>query len=221
MRFIYGWKEPMSALTHFIGLILVIPCVIILICSSAMDAGARYVVSFSIFGAAIILLYFASTVYHMLNVGERLGRLLKRFDHMMIFVLIAGTYTPVCLVCLKGAWGYTLLSIIWALALCGIILKAVWINVPRVLPTVIYVAMGWLVLVAFYPLCRNVPLQGIALLALGGIIYTIGAFIYSTKPQQLHSGLFGFHEVFHLFVMGGSFCHLLFMFRYVLIPGLI
>ena len=135
---------------------------------------------------------------------------------MMIFVLIAGSYTPVCLINLRGKTGWTLLALVWAFALGGIILKAIWINAPRWLSTAIYVIMGWLIVFAFYPLEKAVPIGGIVLLAGGGIIYTLGAVIYAVKWPKLNFKMFGFHEIFHLFVMAGTAMHTAFMFAYVL-----
>ena len=216
MTIIKKWKDPMSALTHFIGLLLAIPCAIILIYKAAQEATVWHVISLAIFGAAIIMLYLASTVYHMLPISEKASNVLRRIDHMMIFVLIAGSYTPICLVPLRGIWGWGLLIAIRGIALAGIVLKALWINAPRALSTTIYVVMGWLVVVAFYPLCKAIPKGGIALLVLGGVTYTVGAVIYGIQKPKLHFKLFGFHEIFHLFVMGGSFFHVLFMYRYIL-----
>lgn len=206
----------MNTLTHFIGLLLAIPCAVMMIYEAVKYATVWHIVSLSIFGAAIIVLYAASTVYHMLPVSEKAVSILRRIDHMMIFVLIAGTYTPVCLVPLRGAWGWTLLSLVWGFAIGGIILKAFWMDAPRWLSTSIYVIMGWLVLFAFYPLTRAIPMEGVLTLLFGGIAYTVGAIIYGIKLPKLNFKLFGFHEIFHLFVMGGSFFHVLFMFRYVL-----
>lgn len=215
MTIIKKWKDPVSALTHFIALMLAIPCAALLIVKSTHST-AYHIVGMSIFGVSVILLYLASTIYHMLNISDKVSNVLRRIDHMMIFVLIAGSYTPICLVPLRGAWGWNLLGIIWGMAICGIILKALWINAPRWLSTAIYVVMGWIVLVAFYPLCKNIDIWGIVLLTLGGIIYTIGALIYGLKIPVFNFGPFGFHEIFHLFVIGGSICHIIFMFLYIL-----
>lgn len=165
---------------------------------------------------SLLLLYGASTIYHTLNISQKGTALLRRIDHMMIFVLIAGTYTPVCLIPLRGKWGWTLFIAVWGFAFAGILLKIFWLNAPRWFSTLLYVVMGWLVLVAFVPLERAIPIGGIVLLASGGIVYTIGAVIYAVKWSKLKLKYFGFHEIFHLFVMGGSALHVLFMFQYVL-----
>src|SRR5690606_10702944 len=130
--------------------------------------------------------------------------ILRKLDHMAIYVLIAGTYTPICLLPLRGPWGWSLLGIIWGMAVAGIFLKAFWMNAPRWLSTLIYVIMGWMVVIAFFPLVRAVPPSGIAWLLAGGLLYSLGSLIYGTKWPRFRSRFFGFHELFHLFVLGGS-----------------
>ncbi len=209
-------KEPVNALTHFLGFLLSIPILIIFLKKAKEEASFVSVIAFLIFGISLLLLYGASTMYHTLNISEKGTALLRRVDHMMIFVLIAGTYTPVCLIPLRGKWGWTLLICVWTFAIAGILLKIFWLNAPRWFSTLLYVVMGWLVLIAFVPLEQAIPISGIVLLATGGIVYTIGAIIYAMKWSKLKLKYFGFHEIFHLFVMGGSALHILFMFEYVL-----
>lgn len=216
MNIFKSWREPMSALTHLIALLFIFPITIILMYLGYKKGGSYYLFSFLIFGISITLLYLASTIYHMLPVKEHIVKILKKIDHMMIFVLIAGTYTPVCLIKLNNKFGYSILSLVWIIALLGIILKLVWINAPRWFSTSLYVIMGWLSVFAFFPLIRAIEINGILLLLLGGIIYTIGAVIYATKTPKISIKFFGFHEIFHLFVIGGSICHIIFMFKYVL-----
>ncbi len=208
-------QEPISVLTHFIGFLFSIPLLIFFIQYSKV-ATVSHMIAMSVFGAALILLYGASTLYHLIPKEHCKKTLFRRIDHMMIFVLIAGTYTPVCLIVLEGVWGYSLLCIIWFTAIVGIILKAFWINAPRFVSTAIYIIMGWLVIFAFYPLVNSVSLSGVMLLVSGGVIYTLGAVIYALKWPKFNLKLFGFHEIFHIFVMGGSALHILFMFMYVL-----
>lgn len=209
-------KEPINAITHFLGFLLSIPILMILVARAKQEASFVAVTAFLIFGISLLLLYGASTIYHTLNVSEKRTAFLRRIDHMMIFVLIAGTYTPVCLIPLRGKWGWSLLIAVWGFAILGILLKIFWLNAPRWFSTLLYVVMGWLVLFAFVPLEKAIPFSGILLLAAGGIIYTIGAVIYAVKWSKLKLKYFGFHEIFHLFVMGGSALHVLFMFQYVL-----
>lgn len=209
-------KDPVSSLTHLIGAVISIPCTIFLVYNAYHNATMVHVVSFIIFGIALFLLYSASAVYHMLPIPEKASEILRRIDHMMIFVLIAGTYTPICLIPLRGAWGWTLLSLVWGIAILGIILKAVWIDAPRKLSTAIYLIMGWLAVLVFYPLVNALPLAAILLLIAGGIIYSLGAVIYAVKWPKFSFKFFGFHELFHLFVLGGSACHIVLMFKYIL-----
>ncbi|MFV0314125.1 MAG: PAQR family membrane homeostasis protein TrhA [Anaerotignum sp.] len=209
-------KDPVSALTHFIGFLAVIPCFILLMNEAARNASMWHLLGFAIFGTSLLLLYGASTIYHTLRLSEAKSNTLRRIDHMMIFVLIAGTYTPICLVSLHGRWGWSMLVLIWGFALAGILLKIFWMNAPRWLSTMIYVVMGWLAVIVFVPLEKAVSWQGIALLMTGGIAYTVGAVIYGLKKPNITFKYFGFHEIFHVFVMIGSSFHMLFMFQYVL-----
>lgn len=212
----YKIKDPVSSLTHMLFAILAIPCTILLLYYAGKYATVWHIVSFAIFGVSLLLLYSASTVYHMLSLSEKATKLLKKIDHMMIFILIAGSYTPICLIPLRGIWGWSLLILVWGMAIAGIFLKAFWIDAPRWLGTLIYVVMGWSVIIAFYPLVKTIPIGGVILLALGGITYTIGAVIYALKWPKFHFKMFGFHELFHLFVMGGTVFHVIFMFKYIL-----
>ncbi len=205
-------KDPVSALSHMCGALFAVPVTVLLIIKGALAHSALAVASFAVFGAALFLLYSASFFYHCLAISEKVSTILRRVDHMMIFVLIAGTYTPVCLILLKGPWGFSLFGITWALAIGGIILKLVWPTVPRILSTAIYVIMGWIVVVAFVPLLATATPGEMWLLALGGVTYTLGAVIYAIKWPPIQSRLVGFHEIFHFFVLGGSAFHVALMF---------
>ena len=206
-------KDPISALTHFIGFLAVIP---VFICLLDLADTKLQQISFIVFGFSLLLLYGASTIYHTLKVSADKTALLRRIDHMMIFVLIAGTYTPVCLVPLAGKWGTILLSAIWTIAVAGVFMKIFWMGAPRWLSTMIYVVMGWLSITAFVPLLKAVGWGGFGMLLGGGIAYTVGALIYALKkPNLAILKSFGFHEIFHVFVMIGSAFHIAFMFLYV------
>lgn len=208
-------KDPISALTHFIGAVFSLAAVISLVMKAYTLEKPIYMVAFGIFGMSLVLLYSASTIYHIIEKPASLSKLLKRIDHMMIFVLIAGTYTPVCLIPLKGTVGMVLLTTVWCVAITGIILKIVWLNAPRWLSTLQYIMMGWIVVFAFFPLVRAVPGAGLAWLVAGGLIYTIGGVVYGTKWPPFKSKYFGFHELFHVFVMMGSLCHFIFIYQYI------
>ena len=207
-------RDPISALTHLIGLLAVIP---VFFCLLYRSDSMIKTIGLSIFGISLILLYSASTIYHTLKLSAEKIAVLRRIDHMMIFVLIAGTYTPVCLVTLAGKWGYILLALIWCIAVAGVFMKVFWMNAPRWLSTMIYVIMGWLSITAFVPLMKAVGWGGFGILLAGGVAYTLGAVIYALKkPNLAILKSFGFHEIFHVFVMVGSGFHVLFMFLYVL-----
>lgn len=209
-------KEPMNALTHLIGSVLSVIGLIFLLYYATIIGTTWHIVSFSIFGVSLILLYTASTLYHALNLSQKKTEILHKIDHMMIYILIAGTYTPVCLIALKGIWGWSLFACIWSIALIGILFKVFWFNAPRGLSTLFYIVMGWLVVIAFVPLANAISPEGLSWLVAGGVLYTIGGVIYGTKRPRINLKLFGFHEIFHLFVLGGSMCHFWFMIHYVL-----
>lgn len=209
-------KDPISGLTHLIGVILSFIGLIVLVYQAAVAGKPWQVVSFTIFGASMIMQYTASTIYHWLPLSPKGTKILRKLDHMMIFILIAGTYTPICLVPLRGPWGWSLFGSIWGLALAGLFLKLFWLEAPRWLSTLIYGVMGWLVIVAIWPLIQVLPLAGLVWLATGGFFYTVGAVIYGIKKPDPWPGVLGFHEIFHVFVLFGSFCHFWLMYRYIM-----
>lgn len=206
-------KDKWSAITHFISMLMAIFAGIPLLIKAAQEPSKVYIVSLSIYIISMILLYFASTLYHSLDISERVNRNLRKFDHMMIFVLIAGTYTPVCLIALKGTMGIVLLSIVWGIAILGIVVKALWINCPKWFSSALYIGMGWTCVIAFTRLLDALTPAAFRWLLAGGLIYTIGGVIYALKLpifNKKHQS-FGSHEIFHLFVSGGSVCHFIVM----------
>lgn len=210
-------KDPMSTLTHFIGVILSIFAVFSLVKKASEVGSVLHVVAFTVFGISLILLYVASTTYHMIKRPKRLSNALHRIDHMMIFVLIAGTYTPICLIPLKGTLGLTFLSIIWSVAIAGILFKVFWMNAPRWINTGIYIGMGWMAVIIILPLLKTLPPNAIFWLFAGGVAYTVGALIYGMKWPKRNAKWFGFHEIFHVFVLIGSLCHFVMMYNYVVL----
>jgi len=208
-------RDPVSGLTHCIGALLAVLGTVLLIMRSVNPAMPWHIVTFSIFGGGMILLYTASTLYHWLPVSEKWVRFLRRVDHSMIFFYIAATYTPICLIPLRGPWGWSLFGVIWGLAIGGIFMKIFWLSAPRWFSTLVYLAMGWLALVGVYPLVQSLPWEALLWLAGGGIIYSIGAVVYAIKWPDPFPERFGFHEIFHLFVIGGSACHFALMYWYV------
>lgn len=210
-------REPGSALTHFIGMMMAVFATIPLLIKAGIESGGRAFVAMAIFMGSMILLYAASTTYHTVNLTGKYLKIFRKIDHMMIFVLIAGSYTPVCLIVLGGNLGYRLLALVWGIAIFGIIIKACWITCPKWFSSILYIAMGWVCVFAFGPLFHSLPLTAFLWLLGGGIIYTIGGVIYALKLPVFNSRFksFGSHELFHLFVMGGSICHFIFMYLYV------
>lgn len=211
-------KDPGSAITHFIGMLMAIFAAVPLIIKAAHEPGRIYLVSIIIYAASLILLYAASTTYHTFDKSEKINTLLKKIDHMMISVLIAGSYTPICLLVLGGRRGMVLLAIVWSFAIVGILIKAFWVYCPKWVSSVLYIGMGWTCVLAFTQLLNSMSTAAFMWLLAGGIIYTVGGVIYALKlPFFNHKHeYFGSHEIFHLFVMGGSACHFIVMYAFVL-----
>ena len=207
-------KDPGSAITHFIGMILTALASTPLLVLAAHHNGGHAVPALAVFALSMILLYGASTVYHTLSISENINRILRKVDHMMIFILIAGSYTPVCVIPLRDSVGYPLLALVWGTAVTGILIKALWITCPKWFSSLIYISMGWLCVLAMVPLVASLPAAAFFWLVAGGVIYTIGGIIYALKLPFFNARhqYFGSHEIFHLFVMGGSLCHFVVMF---------
>ena len=202
-------EEKLNVITHGIGLILSIVALVLLILHANEMGTSRHIVSFTIFGTSLILLYSASTFYHY-SQKPRIRRKLNILDHASIYVLIAGTYTPFTLVTLKGPLGWTIFGITWGIALVGVLLKLFYTGKYDKISTIAYVAMGWIIIFAVKPLIANLPLNGLYWLLAGGIFYTIGAILYSIKKVKYN------HAIFHVFVLLGSFSHFMAVYFYVL-----
>jgi hemolysin III len=211
-------KEPGSAITHFIGMLMAIFAAVPLLIKAAHEPSRIYIISLTIYAASLILLYAASTTYHTFDISAKVNTVLKKIDHMMISVLIAGSYTPVCLIVLKGKTGIILLSIVWAIAVAGILIKAFWVYCPKWVSSVLYIGMGWTCVLAFTQILNNMSPAAFGWLLAGGIIYTAGGVIYALKLPLFNNRHknFGSHEIFHLFVMGGSACHFVVMYAFLL-----
>ncbi|MGD6844524.1 PAQR family membrane homeostasis protein TrhA [Bacillus infantis] len=210
-------REPINGLTHLAGAILSFIGLLAMVIKASMVTSSDVAIASSIaFGVSMILLYSASATYHMVIAKDKVIAFLRRLDHSMIFVLIAGSYTPFCLVSLNGTTGWVIFSIVTLVAVCGVIFKMVWFSCPRWLSTVLYIAMGWIIVLAFSPLSEAMSFHGVFLLLLGGIFYTIGGIIYAVKPKFLEFKHMGFHEIFHVFIMMGSMAHFLSVYLYVL-----
>src|SRR5829696_4139400 len=200
-------REPINGFTHAAGGLLAALGLGVLLATAWSAGRIDQLVAFGVFGLSLVALYAASALYHLLPLSPSGVARLRRLDHMTIFVLIAGTYTPFCLLALDGGWRWGLLGLIWSLALCGVLLKALWMDAPRWLSVVLYLGMGWIAVIATPALLR-------AVLA-GGLVYSAGALVYGLKRPNLVPGVFGFHEVWHLFVLAGIACHFWAVLRYV------
>ncbi len=198
-------REPVNSLTHWAGAILALAGLIALL---IVGWGTPIkVVSLIIYGASLIFLFSASATYHMVRVKDKALEIFRKIDHSAIFCLIAGTYTPFCLNAFTGFWKWGMLSIIWSLAIIGIVIKIFIIRSPRWLNAVIYVAMGWLCVGASGQLLAALPAWVLVWLIIGGVTYTLGAVVYSTKMFNFIPGVFGFHEVWHIFVLLAAAAH--------------
>lgn len=210
-------KDPGSALTHFIAMVGAAIAAAPLLLRASKEPGHLHIAALAVFIISMILLYAASTIYHTLNISEAANKWLRKLDHMMIFILIAGTYTPVCLIVLGDKSGISLLALVWSIAIVGIAINLLWINCPKWFSSVIYIATGWVCVLALKQILTALSGAAFGWLLAGGIIYTVGGIIYALKLPIFNSKHknFGSHEIFHLFVMGGSFCHYMLMYQYV------
>lgn len=208
-------KDPVSGLTHLAGAFLSVLALIFMVSKALNYGDAEHVIAFSIFGLSMFLLYLASSLYHLITTSEKGTIILRKFDHMMIYILIAGTYTPLCLILLEGAASWALFIGIWSLAALGIVFKLFWFNAPKILSLLLYLLMGWLAVLVMPTLWNMLPLAAIFWIFMGGLAYTIGAVIYGTRKPDPYPNVFGFHEIWHLFVMAGTFCHFWFVYDYL------
>ena len=209
-------REPINSLTHLAGLLLSVAGMILLLARALEEPTAAGLTGALVFSLGLIGLYSASTVYHWAKASPPVIARLRTLDHIMIYILIAATYTPICLLALNQLTGGVLLGVIWTLTLTGIILKLVWTSAPRWLYTGLYLGLGWAAITVIYPLIQALPAMAIVLMVSGGLSYTVGAVIYGLKPRRLRVGPFGFHEIFHLFILAGSLLHFLMVYLYVL-----
>ena len=209
----YDGLRPWSAITHGIGILLAIVGSFFLLLRAIQMGSLWHGASYFVYGATMFALYTASTLYHSLNVSVKGRMTLRKLDHTSIYLLIAGTYTPICLTVLRGPWGWTLFGVIWALAAAGIVLAFAWIMAPRWLTAGIYLFMGWLAVVAIYPLMQLLSPAGMFWLVAGGVLYTIGGVLYALKWPGRNNPKFGCHEIFHVFILLGSIAHYVLMFQ--------
>jgi hemolysin III len=211
-----GLREPFSGLSHLVGAGLAIAALTWLLVVSRGDAWK--LTSFAIYGASMITLYAASALYHLIPAGPVWSERLRKMDHGGIFLLIAGCYTPLCLIPMRDAWGWSLFGVVWGIALLGILGLILWRNMPIWLDFVLYLLMGWVAIVGIGHIAHAVGPVGVAWLVTGGITYTVGAVVYASGRPRLWPGVFSSHDLWHIFVLGGSAAHFVLMLRLASLP---
>ncbi|MDA3781368.1 MAG: hemolysin III family protein [Bacteroidales bacterium] len=209
LKFYPPLEEKINVATHAFGFMASIFALVILVLRANLYGNVYHIISASLYGVSLIVLYAASTIFHNTK-DKNLRFKLNIFDHSSIFVLIAGTYTPIALITLHGTVGWIIFGVIWGLALTGIIMKFFFIGKYRLVSTIMYVLMGWIAVLVIKPLINNLAIEGLIWLLVGGISYTIGAFLYSSSKIKFN------HAIFHVFVLIGSFCHFITIYLYVL-----
>lgn len=209
----YDGLRPWSAITHGIGIVLAVIGSFLLVLRAISMGSLWHGATYFVYGATMFALYTASTLYHSVNTSVKGRLLLRKLDHTSIYLLIAGTYTPICLTALWGPWGWTLAGVIWSLAALGIVLAFAWIMAPRWLTAGIYLFMGWLAVIAVYPLSQALPPLGMFWLVTGGVLYTVGGVLYAVKWPGRDNPRFGCHEIFHVFILLGSIAHYMLMWQ--------
>jgi hemolysin III len=202
-------EELFNSLTHIVGFLLSIAALVVLVVLASLDGNVWKIVSFSIYGATLIILYGISTIYH--GIRGRGKKVFQKLDHISIYLLIAGSYTPFTLVSMRGGWGWSIFGVIWGLAVFGIAQEFVVKSQKRILSLVIYIVMGWLILIAVVPLVKSLPTGGLIWLVAGGLFYTGGVYFFVNDEKVRH-----FHGIWHIFVMAGSVSHFFTMAFYVL-----
>lgn len=206
-------KEPVNTWTHFIAFVGAIIALVFLLIMSKNSVPKLIIMT--IYGLSMIVLYGASSAYHWVQTTPQKEIILKKIDHISIYFLIAGTYTPVFYYGLVGTWRWAMLAAVWTLAIVGMALKIWFIYAPRYVSAIFYVSLGWIALIPFLQLIKHLPLEAIILMAVGGVAYTMGAVIYATKIFDFFPKRFGFHEIFHLFIAVGSIVHFIMIFNYI------
>ena len=211
----YDGLRPWSAITHGVGAGLAVLGTALLAARSILAGSWLHLAVFLVYGLSMICLYTASTLYHCVNTTPAKRIALRKYDHCSIYLLIAGSYTPICATVLLRDGGIPLLSVIWALAFAGIALTIAKLEIPRWLTSVIYLFMGWLSLAAIVPLARLMPTAGMVWLVAGGLLYTVGGVLYAVKWPGRNNPRFGCHEIFHVFILLGSLCHFFLMYQVI------
>ena len=211
----YDGLRPWSAITHGTGAVLAAAATAFLLHRAVLLGRPALTLLFLIYGLSMFGLYTASTLYHCLRTSVPVRIALRKYDHCSIYLLIAGSYTPLCLTALQNSGGVPLLAAVWSLAAAGIVLTIAKLSIPRWLTSAIYLFMGWLALFAIVPIYRALPAAGFGWLLAGGVLYTVGGVLYAVKWPGRNNPRFGCHEVFHVFILLGSICHFVLMYQYV------
>ena len=199
-------RDPVSGISHLIGAALSLAALYFMLNKVPNDQFGLYLASYLVFGISMFLMFSSSAIYHLMEISEAGIKALKRLDHMAIYIMIAGSYTPFCLIGLEGSLAWWMFGIAWGIALLGVIKKVFWLHAPRWLSTVLYLAMGWMCLFVYEPLSQALSAGAVRWLVIGGICYSVGAVVYATKWPNI-SKTFGFHELWHLFVLAGAASH--------------
>lgn len=206
-------KDPVSCLTHMAGAVFAVVAMVLMLLSASAPIEA---IAFAIFGGTMFLMYTSSTLYHMISVSETITRALRKFDHIMIYFFIAGTFTPFTLLVIDNpVTKWTFFGLIWGIAITGTFFKLFWLHAPKWLSLTMYLGMGWLGLLVLPYAFSSLSTAAGGWIIAGGLFYTIGAVVYGSKRPDPWPGVFGFHEIWHLFVMAGSFSHFWVIYRYL------
>jgi hemolysin III len=199
-------REPFSGLSHLLGATVAVVATVYMLNNVPSENTGTYLASYLVFGISMFLMFLSSAVYHLMEISEAGIKSLKRIDHMAIYVMIAGSYTPFCLIGLEGTLGWQMFAVVWGIAALGILIKIFWLHAPRMFSTLLYLGMGWISLLVYEPLSESLSEGAISWLVYGGISYSVGAVVYATKWPNI-SNSFGFHELWHLCVLAGAACH--------------
>jgi len=213
---LFSKNEPLSSLTHLVAALLSVAALVLMIVFSVRQGSAIQVIGSVIFGVSLILLYSTSFLYHLFPRQTKVKMVFQRLDHAMIYVLIAGTYTPICLIMPQHGWGWSILAVIWSMAIVGIVFKSLGKKMTGWFSVALYIVMGWLVIIAINPLGQWLGSAAVKWLFLGGAFYTVGCIFFGLDKLIPRRKWFGMHEVFHLFVIAGSFSHFWLMIKFVL-----
>jgi hemolysin III len=213
---IHVTDEVINTVTHMTGAVFSLLGMVLLIVFSAADGKPWQLISFSIYGLSLLLLFLASSLHHGLNISPKINETFRLFDYLAIFILIAGTYTPLCLVISRTTWGWSIFGVVWAVAIIGIIIKSVFPAIPKWVTHTLYISMGWVGVILIIRSISLIGATGFALLLAGGIVYTVGAAVYYFEKPNPVPGKFGFHEIWHLLVLLAAALHFMFMYLVVL-----